>query len=192
MTATTRKWDGEVPTVLLGYRASVQASTRYTPFHILRGQDMQLPIQQTPSIPVPAVGCENPTAQALVDGLLPLQKVLTQAHSNILAAQQKLKQMTHYAARHLHGATPATSATLEAAAVATAPTVEDKGKAIVSVPGAGGDHAEAGPSNTDTTPAAKQKSTPLTGKRPNQELQVNDFVVIRMHKLVRTAGEKRG
>ena len=95
MTRNTREWDREIPTVLLGYRASVQASTRFTPFHILRGQDMQLPMQQMLRVPAPEVGCEDPTAEAVIDSLKPLQTVLTQAHANISAAQQK--QMTHYA-----------------------------------------------------------------------------------------------
>lgn len=92
------KWDTELPTVLLGFKASVQASTHFTLF--LHGQDMQLLMQNIPRMAAPAVGDEDPTAHALVDSLKPLQDVLKQAHANIQLAQQK--QMTHHAARQLH------------------------------------------------------------------------------------------
>lgn len=85
MTQSNAEWDRELPAVLLGYRVSVQASTRYTPFHILHGQDMQLPIQQIARLQAAEVGCEDPTAQALVNILKPLQQVLTQAHASVEA-----------------------------------------------------------------------------------------------------------
>ena len=108
----------------------MQASTEFTPFHILRGQDVQLPMQQMLRVPAPEVGCEDPTAQAVIDSLKPLQTVLTQAHANISAAQQK--QMTHYASRVLHGAKPDVAV---ASTASPPPTAEEKGKAVLTVPG---------------------------------------------------------
>ena len=197
MTQTTANWDLELPTVLLGYRASVQASTQYTPFHILHGQDMQLPMQQIARLQAPEVGCEDPTAQALVDNLKPLQEVLTQAHANIKAAQQK--QMTHYAARHLHGATPTGSGTPTSAGTPTGSgadscTADEKGKAIKSV-------AVCMPPSDPEKPTPDEQAPLRTagisiagkrGPRAPRPLQVDDFVVARIHKMVRTAGDRKG
>ena len=37
-------WDKQIPTILMGYRATKQASTKYSPFFMLHGHDMVLPI----------------------------------------------------------------------------------------------------------------------------------------------------
>ena len=37
-------WDKQIPTVLMGYRATRQASTKYAPFFVLYGHEMVLPI----------------------------------------------------------------------------------------------------------------------------------------------------
>ena len=223
MTQTTADWDRELPTVLLGYRASVQASTRYTPFHILRGQDMQLPMQQVARLQAPQVGSEDPTAQALVDNLRPLQDVLTQAHANIKAAQQK--QIKHYAERHLHGSgtltgadtptdtltgadtptgtptgadTPAgtsAAASPHAGSAALSCAADEKGKAVKSVPVCMPPSDSANGEPTPDVQAPSEKTTPTTGKRGSRApmpLQVDDFVVARIHKMVRTAGDRKG
>ncbi len=96
------EWDKQLPTVLLGYRATIQASTRYTPNHLLHGREMTLPMQDMARLLAPAVGYEDRTAQAMIDDLKPLQKTLTLAKENIAEAQRK--QSAHYARRHLHGA----------------------------------------------------------------------------------------
>jgi len=93
------EWDKQLPTVLLGYRATIQASTRYTPYHLLHGREMTLPMQDMARLPAPAVGYEDPTAQAMMDNLKPLQKTLALAKENIAEAQKK--QSAHYARRHL-------------------------------------------------------------------------------------------
>ena len=82
-------WDVHLPTVLLGYRATIQASTRYTPFYLLHGREMSLPIPNLARIPAPDVGYEDPTAQAVVDNLKPLTKAWATAKANIEAAQER-------------------------------------------------------------------------------------------------------
>lgn len=37
-------WDKKIPTVMMGYRATRQALTRYSPFYVLHGHEMVLPI----------------------------------------------------------------------------------------------------------------------------------------------------
>lgn len=37
-------WDKQIPTVLMGYRATKQASTKYSPFFMLHGHEMVMPI----------------------------------------------------------------------------------------------------------------------------------------------------
>lgn len=61
------EWDKQLPTVLLGYRATIQASTRYTPVHLLDKRDMTLPMSDMARLPAPAVGYEDPNAQAMLD-----------------------------------------------------------------------------------------------------------------------------
>ena len=96
------EWDKQLPTVLLGYRATIQAPTRYTPYHLLHGKGMTAPMPDMARLPAPAVGYEDPTAQAMMDNLKPLQKTLTLAKENIPETQRK--QSVHYAKKHLHGA----------------------------------------------------------------------------------------
>ena len=80
------EWDKQLLTVLLGYRATIQASTRYTPYHLLHGKEMMLPM---PDMARLAVGCDDPrpTAQAMIDNLKPLQKTLASAKENIAETQ---------------------------------------------------------------------------------------------------------
>ena len=94
--------DKQLSTVLLAYRATIQASTRYTPFHLLHGREMMLPMPDMAQLPALAAGYEDPTAQAMMDNLKPLQKTPALAKENIGEAQGK--QAAHYARRHLHGA----------------------------------------------------------------------------------------
>ena len=63
---------------------------------------MTLPIQDMAWLPAPAVGYQDPIAQAMMDNLRPLQKTLALAKENIAEAQRK--QSAHYARTDLHGA----------------------------------------------------------------------------------------
>lgn len=125
---TPEEWDVHLPTVLLGYRATVQASTRYTPFNLLHGREMTLPMQNMDRLSAPAVGYEDPTAQSLMDNLRPLQTILAMAKDNIKEAQQK--QVVDYAKRHLHGAVEAGTGTTskEAAKEKGKEAAEEAGK----------------------------------------------------------------
>ena len=61
------EWDNQLPTVLLGYRATIQASIRYTLFHLLHAREMTVPMTDMARLSAPAVGYEDPTAQAMMD-----------------------------------------------------------------------------------------------------------------------------
>jgi hypothetical protein len=100
-------WDTFLPRVLLGIRSSMQASTRYSPYHLLFGR--------APSLPGPAQSyIENLTRvpetdeemEAVADYLINMGQdqqydVHTQAMANILQAQEKQKK--DYDKRHLKG-----------------------------------------------------------------------------------------
>ena len=57
-------WDTYLSTVLLGYRASIQASTKFVPFLLLHGYEMPLPPKSLERpVPMPESGDADPTAQ---------------------------------------------------------------------------------------------------------------------------------
>ena len=39
-------WDEELPLLMLAYQSSVQESTRFTPYRLMCGREVQLPIEQ--------------------------------------------------------------------------------------------------------------------------------------------------
>ena len=171
-------WDTHLPTVLLGYRATIQASTRYTPFYLLHGREMTLPVQNLARIPAPDVGYEDPTAQAVVDNLKPLQRALEAAKANIHLAQERQKEQ--YAKRHFHGRH----------------AEEDKGKQPLSarddqvVPAMADKGDEQAQDTGKTVEDAPESSL---GKRTlGTELQKGDFVAIKISKWCRTSGDKKG
>ena len=121
-------WDVHLLTVLPGYRATIQASTKYTHFYLLHGREMALPSQNLERLPTPAAGYEDPTAHAVVDNLRPLTKALGDAKKNIERAQER--QSEQYARRHLHGAKQADQDQGKAPFTPT----EDKGKCPMMIP----------------------------------------------------------
>ena len=125
-------WDKHIPTILMGYRASMQASTQFSPFFLLHGRDMVLPLHNLHRLPAPEADSIEPTAEALLNNVQPLQDALAVAQENIRMAQSKQKRL--YAQRQLHGAhgmdkgkgimpvsIPATAVTTPTTPVATLP-----------------------------------------------------------------------
>ena len=93
-------WDKQIPTALMGYRATKQASTKYSPFFMLNGHEMVLPINNKGRT-VDAQHGES-SEPSLADLCGPSTAVLENALSNISEAQNK--QMANYANKQLHGA----------------------------------------------------------------------------------------
>ena len=195
-------WDMHVPSILLGYRASIQASTQYSPFFLLHGYEMPLPVKALHPIGSPTAGMLDPTAQSIVDNMVPLHQARTAALANIRQAQAKQKQT--YATRTRHGA-KTDSVTMPAASKA------DKGKGIqtpvtiTSTP-AKAQAAIAPTVSFATPPPALEPSMALAGPSTSvapiitaptipaytPSVQVGDFVLVRKHEKVRTSGNRKG
>lgn len=87
-----RNWDEKLDTVLMGYRASRQASTKQSPYYMLFQRQMRLPIdvEMLPQSPIVDEDIENP--EEIVDILLESRgKVFQEAHENIKNAHKKTK-----------------------------------------------------------------------------------------------------
>ena len=207
-------WDLHIPTILLGYRASIQASTRFSPFFVLHGYEMPLPIRALNSIATPASGLEEPAAQSILENMTALHEVRTAALSNIAKAQDK--QCRTYAARTRHAAKP------DVVSPGMVAPGLDKGKSIalpatLHVAPAQPTPAMPTPAmqpvtRSVATPAASTSSEPplvLTQSAVNPmtaavahatvsaqpylpAVQVDDFVLVRKYEKVRTSGNKRG
>ena len=69
----TQKNEGEgvkqLPTVLLGCRATIQAYNSWKPYHLLHGREITLAMPDMARLPAPAVGYEDATTQAMMDNL---------------------------------------------------------------------------------------------------------------------------
>ena len=86
-------WDEKLDTVLMGYRASRQASTKHSPYYMLFQQHMRLPIDAE-ILPPSDAPDENATdVDTAVRALMKSrEKVFKKAESNILSAQKKQKE----------------------------------------------------------------------------------------------------
>ena len=95
-------WDKQIPTALMGYRATRQASTKYSPFFMLHGHEMVLPINNKGR----TVNAEHGelSKSFMANQFGPSQAVVAEALANIVHAQNK--QMATYAKKQLHGAVP--------------------------------------------------------------------------------------
>ena len=77
-------------TILMGYRASKQASTKQSPYYMLHEQHMRLPIDAEL---MPAGDQEDADHETVISHLLESRKkVFKQAESNITTAQQQQKE----------------------------------------------------------------------------------------------------
>ena len=83
-------WDVMIDTVLMGYRASRQASTKHSPYYMLFQQHMRLPIDAEVLCPTDENALELDSAvQALIESR---ERVFKKAESNISLAQKKQKE----------------------------------------------------------------------------------------------------
>ena len=199
-------WDKHIPTILMGYRASIQASTKFSPFFLLHGRDMILPLHNLHRLPAPEADTIEPTAEALLNNVQPLQEAQAVAQENIRMAQSKQKRL--YAQRQLHGAhaedkgkgvmpasipataviTPATPvATLPAPSpailfppVATTSAAPTAGAPVPATPAAAIAPQAAGPKEV----APRTETTPTTGdKRAAPQptaVKPGDFVLVKI------------
>ena len=195
-------WDMHLPSILLGYRASIQASTQYSLFFLLHGYEMPLPVKALHPIGPPTPGMLDPTAQSIVDNMVPLHKARTVALANIQQAQAKQKQT--YAARTRHGAKTDS---------VTGPTATkaDKGKGIqtsvvlTSTPATAPAAPTSTPSFANPVPTLEPSMAlagPSTSVAPiiavptnpahTPSVQIGDFVLVRKHEKVRTSGNRKG
>ncbi len=84
-------WDEKIDTVLMGYRASRQASTKHSSYFMLFQQHMRLPIDAevlSPASDENELDLDSAVA-ALVESR---ERVFNQAESNIASAQKKQKE----------------------------------------------------------------------------------------------------
>ena len=96
----TDDWDKWIPSILLGYRSTVQASTRYTPFFMLYARQPTLPLGPNHA----QINLEEMTAEEAAESMLDKTAVLsdttTQAVANISKAQERQKR--DYKAKRKH------------------------------------------------------------------------------------------
>ncbi|KAI4252572.1 MAG: hypothetical protein L6R35_007581 [Caloplaca aegaea] len=148
-------------------------------------------------LPAPAVGYEDPTAQAMMDNLKPLQETLKNAKENIAEAPKK--QSAHYARRHLHGAkgpeeiegkTPDEDG--KGKGLLKASHENDKGKDPMHAPTK--DMFDDDFEDEDRVPEGDKKTSGQSSrKKPAMnKLKVGDFIAIKIHKICRTEGNKKG
>jgi hypothetical protein len=84
-------WDVKIDTVLMGYRASRQASTKHSPYYMLFQQHMRLPIDAEVLSPADDEGelDLDSAVQALVESR---DRVFKEVENNITSAQKKQKE----------------------------------------------------------------------------------------------------
>jgi hypothetical protein len=94
-------WDEHLPWIVLGYNASIQASTRHSPFRLLYGREPSLPLDNLLPPPRPAEGTDLTLTDAEVEARERAQQEQTQqALANIERAQAQ--QQLDYQQRRAH------------------------------------------------------------------------------------------
>ena len=84
-------WDEKIDTVLMGYRASRQASTKHSPYFMLYQQEMKLPIDT--ELLTPDNDGEDVDSDSIIENLLQSRdKVFSKAKANIDEAKKKQKK----------------------------------------------------------------------------------------------------
>ena len=98
-----RNWDEKINTVLIGYCASQQASTKHSPYFMLFQKHMRLPIDsevQTPS-QVPKEEDRVDLDGVIQSLIASRERVFQKAEGNITSAQKQQKET--YDRKHLPG-----------------------------------------------------------------------------------------
>ena len=214
-------WDTYLPTILLGYRASIQASTLYSLFFLLHGYEMPLPVRALRQIPMPTADLLDPTAQSILENMVQLHAARSDALTNISKAQDK--QRRTYAARTNHGKDTSSTATAAEKCKAVMPpatttaaetdpvvmstvkaTAAEKGKAVMlplAIPAANEitytDAFVLVPPTPDPSLALAPAAAPLSDSVPSSStspppIAVGQYVLVRKHEKVRTSGAKKG
>ena len=82
-------WDKAIPLVLLGYRASIQVSTKFTPFYMLYARQPVLPIEaNSDSVDIQELTSQD-ASTAVLNKAEMLKGIATTAIGNISKAQAK-------------------------------------------------------------------------------------------------------
>ena len=213
-------WDKQIPTILMGYRATKQASTKYSPSFMLHGHEMVMPINNKGR----TVSAEHgELSEACLANLFgPSAAVLEDCLVNIDQAQDR--QVAHYAKRQLHGAIPAKTVVAPPETVIAVPTLPINSShtpayksTITTTPTAPIIITDDVPSSSTAVPiqasitpmleskVAVIKQEPLDSpdkrvdsphhqpkRRKKTEIQVDDFIVVKVHKMVRKDGNRKG
>ena len=86
-------WDLKIDTVLMGYRASRQSSTKHSPYYMLYQKKMRLPIYNEVSSQCEQDDAQDCNIDSILDGLLQSrEKAFHAAEENIKAAQKNQKE----------------------------------------------------------------------------------------------------
>lgn len=222
-------WDKQIPTVLMGYRATRQASTKYSPFFMLHGHEMVLPIHNKGRTVDAEYGENSELFSTELFG--PSVVVLDKALANITVAQNK--QMANYASKQLHGAVAPPQNVPENAGPSDASVAVETPSHHVDTHTTAKTVTETTPSTTAPPPTlpsdavltdipststsivpgvtpAKESIPPVletptvTVKQEHPDpwvrrkrvlgptLNEGDFVLIKIHKMVRKDGERKG
>ena len=99
-------WDLKLDTILMGYRASKQASTKQSPYYMLYQQYMRLPIDAE-IMPTSEHGEEVDHDTVIKNLLESRQKAFKKAETNISKAQKQQKET--YDRKHLQDDIPETN-----------------------------------------------------------------------------------
>ena len=93
MSVRVHDWDERIDTVLMGYRASRQASTKQSPYFMLLQQDMQLPIDSEVLPQTQNLDQEDSDAitARIAQLLQSREEAFKDAEANIALAQKKQK-----------------------------------------------------------------------------------------------------
>ena len=170
-------WDKQIPTILMGYRASRQASTRYSPFYQLHGHDMVLPVNNQGRTLSADHG--ELSESFLYDLFGPSRAVIDNAHANIIKAQEKQKKS--YANRHLHGVKAAFPRADPTAQTPVSTRDHDKIPVVAKSPVT---TEEAAPSVTvqPETTTTVTKAAQAIKRRARPQINKGDFIVAKIHK----------
>ena len=95
-----RQWDQLIPTVLMGYRSSVQASTRFSPFFMLYARHATLYNMESTAVVDLEQQTPEQAADILLDRVEVIKEIASKAVDNIDSAQEK--QRRDYQTRRKH------------------------------------------------------------------------------------------